>query len=176
MGRAFNFPRGTLSYTMSLSLDGYIEDPTGGIGFGEPDEELHRSPTNRARETAAFLLDRAGAGRRGRGGGGVRPQVCRDAADRVLRLAGVGRARVPAGAPRLRGRGGDPAQKAADCDLAVGGAGLAASLLDLIDEFRPRVVPASPATASPMSRSAPTCGYDWSSSAPSRAAPCTCAM
>jgi dihydrofolate reductase len=29
-----------------------------------------------------------------------------------------------------------------DGDLAVGGAGLAASLLDLIDEFRPTVVPA----------------------------------
>ena len=32
--------------------------------------------------------------------------------------------------------------KETDDDLAVGGAGLAATLLDLIDEFRPRVVPA----------------------------------
>jgi hypothetical protein len=29
---------GTLSYTMSISLDGYIEDATGGIAFSEPDE------------------------------------------------------------------------------------------------------------------------------------------
>jgi dihydrofolate reductase len=33
-------------------------------------------------------------------------------------------------------------KKETDGDLSVGGAGLAASLLDLIDEFRPRVVPA----------------------------------
>lgn len=33
-------------------------------------------------------------------------------------------------------------KKETDGDLAVGGAGLAASLLDLIDEFRPRAVPA----------------------------------
>jgi uncharacterized MnhB-related membrane protein len=32
--------------------------------------------------------------------------------------------------------------KSTDDDLSVGGAGLAASLLDLIDEFRPSVVPA----------------------------------
>ena len=33
-------------------------------------------------------------------------------------------------------------KKETDGDLAVGGAGLAASLLGLIDEFRPMVVPA----------------------------------
>ena len=61
-----------------------------------------------------------------------------------------------------------------DGDLSVGGAGLAASLLDLIDEFRPTVVPPSSAAASRTSRSAPTCGCDWSSSAPSATAPYTC--
>ena len=46
--------------------------------------------------------------------------VCRaDAVDEVVRL-----------------------KKETDGDLSVGGVGLASSLLDLIDEFRPRVVPA----------------------------------
>ena len=42
MSRAVYFPMGTLSYTMSISLDGYVEDVTGGIAFSEPDEEVHR--------------------------------------------------------------------------------------------------------------------------------------
>lgn len=56
MGRAVHFPVGTLSYTMSISLDGYIEDVTGGIAFAEPDEEGHRSANQQTRETAAFLF------------------------------------------------------------------------------------------------------------------------
>src|SRR3954452_23312352 len=49
---------GTLSYTMSISLDGYIEDPTGSIGFSDPDEELHRHANQQTRETAALLFGR----------------------------------------------------------------------------------------------------------------------
>ena len=49
---------GTLSYTMSISLDGYIEDLTGGIAFSEPDEEVHRFANEQTRETAAFLFGR----------------------------------------------------------------------------------------------------------------------
>ncbi len=33
MSRAVCFPLGTLGYTMSTSLDGYIEDATGGIAL-----------------------------------------------------------------------------------------------------------------------------------------------
>ena len=49
---------GTLSYTMSISLDGYIEDVTGGIAFSEPDEEVHRFANQQTRETAALLFGR----------------------------------------------------------------------------------------------------------------------
>lgn len=145
---------GTLSYTMSISLDGYIEDPTGGIGFSEPDEEVHRFANQQARETAVFLFGRGlydvmeefwTAPERADGHEVeaefaqlyiATPRVvfsdslesvapgCRlvrraDAFDEVVRL-----------------------KKETDGDLAVGGAALAASLLDLIDDFRPRVVPA----------------------------------
>ena len=49
---------GPLSYTMSISLDGYIEDVTGSIAFSEPDEEVHRFANQQTRETAAFLFGR----------------------------------------------------------------------------------------------------------------------
>jgi dihydrofolate reductase len=49
---------GTLSYTMSISLDGYIEDVTGDIAFSEPDEEVHRFANQQTRETAALLFGR----------------------------------------------------------------------------------------------------------------------
>ena len=58
MSRAVYFPMGTLSYTMSISLDGYIEDVTGGIAFSEPDEEVHRFANQQTRESAALLFGR----------------------------------------------------------------------------------------------------------------------
>ena len=58
MSGAVEFPMGTLSYTMNISLDGDIEDLTGGIAFSEPDEELHRFANQQTRETAAFLFGR----------------------------------------------------------------------------------------------------------------------
>ncbi len=66
MSRAVCFPLGTLGYTMSTSLDGYIEDATGGIALSEPDEEVHRSANRQTRE-AASLLDLIRCGRVGRG-------------------------------------------------------------------------------------------------------------
>jgi dihydrofolate reductase len=145
---------GILSYPMSISLDGYIEDVGGGIAFSEPDEEVHRCANQQARETAAFLFGRGlyevmeefwTAPERADGGEveaefareyAATPRIvfsdslesvapgCRlvrrcDAVDEVLRL-----------------------KEETDGDLSVGGAALAASLLDLIDEFRPMVVPA----------------------------------
>ena len=145
---------GVLSYQMSISLDGYVEDPTGDIAFSEPDEEVHRFANQQTRETAALLFGRGlyevmeefwTAPERADGGEveaefareyTATPRIvfsdslesvapgCRlvrrpDAVDEVVRL-----------------------KKETDGDLSVGGAGLAASLLDLIDEFRPMVVPA----------------------------------
>ncbi len=49
---------GTLSYAMSTSLDGYVEDTAGSIAFSAPDEEVHRFANQQTRETAAFLFGR----------------------------------------------------------------------------------------------------------------------
>jgi dihydrofolate reductase len=145
---------GTLSYTMSISLDGYIEDLTGGIAFSEPDEEVHRFANQQTRETAALLFGRGlyevmeefwTAPERA-DGGEVEAEFAREyaATPRIVfsdslesvapgcRL--VRRAEAVDEVVRLK--------KETDGDLSVGGAGLAASLLDLIDEFRPSVVPA----------------------------------
>jgi dihydrofolate reductase len=145
---------GILGYSMSISLDGYIEDATGSIAFSAPNEEVHRFHNQQARDTAAFLFGRGlydvmeefwTAPERADGGDVeaefareyiATPRIvfsdslesvapgCRlvrraDAVDEVLRL-----------------------KRETDGHLAVGGAGLAASLLDLIDEFRLTVLPA----------------------------------
>ena len=145
---------GILSYTMSVSLDGYIADPTGDIGFTAPDEEVHRFANQQTRDTAALLF--------GRGlyevmedfwtdparadGDEVEAEFAREyvATPRIVfsdSLASVApgcrlvrRADAVDEVVRLK--------EETDGELAVGGAGLAASLLDLIDEFGVRVVPA----------------------------------
>lgn len=145
---------GTLNYAMHISIDGYIEDPTGSIGFSEPDEELHRFANQEARETAAFLFGRGlyevmedfWTSPERADGPEVEAEFAREyvATPRIVfsdslesvapgcRL--VRRADAVDEVVRLK--------RETDGDLALGGAGLAASLLDLIDEFRPRVVPA----------------------------------
>ncbi len=154
MGRAVHLPMGTLTYAMSTSLDGYVEDPTGGIDFSEPDEEWHRAANQETRGTAVFLFGRGlhdvmeefwTAPERADG-----PEVEAEFArlyvatprivfsDSLTSVAPgcrlVRRADAVEEVVRLK--------EGTDGDLAVGGPGLAASLLDLIDEFRPTVVPA----------------------------------
>lgn len=144
---------GTLSYAMNVSLDGYVEDPTGSIGFTEPDEELHRFANRETAETAAFLFGRGlyevmedywTAPERA-DGHEVEAEFAREyiATPRIVfsdSLASVApgcrlvrRADATAEVVRLKAE--------TDGVLAVAGPNLAASLLDLIDEFRPRVVP-----------------------------------
>ncbi len=49
---------GTLVYSMQVSTDGFIEDADGDIGFAEPAEDVHRAANQDAREAAAFLYGR----------------------------------------------------------------------------------------------------------------------
>ncbi len=144
---------GTLNYAMHISLDGYIKDPTGSIDFSEPDEELHRFANEQTRETAAFLFGRGlydvmeefwTAPERA-DGEEVEAEFAREYvatprigfSDSLTSVAPgcrlVRRAEAVEEVVRLK--------EETDGDLAVGGAGLAASLLDLIDEFRPSVLP-----------------------------------
>ena len=45
-------------FSMSVSLDGYVEDPQGSIDWSAPDEELHRFHNEQVRELGAHLLGR----------------------------------------------------------------------------------------------------------------------
>jgi dihydrofolate reductase len=49
---------GKLIYSMSVSLDGFIEPPDHSLDWADVDEELHRWFNDRARETDAFLYGR----------------------------------------------------------------------------------------------------------------------
>lgn len=145
---------GTLSYSMSMSLDGYIEDPTGDFAYTEPDEAVHRFANQQTRETAVLLFGRGlyevmeeywTAPERA-DGDEVEAEFAREysATPRIVfsdslesvapgcRL--VRRADAYDEVVRLK--------EETDGDLSIGGAGLAASLVDLIDEFRPTVMPA----------------------------------
>jgi dihydrofolate reductase len=49
---------GKVFCSMSVSLDGYVEDPDGNIAFSAPDDEVHRMANEGARDAAVFLFGR----------------------------------------------------------------------------------------------------------------------
>jgi dihydrofolate reductase len=49
---------GTLTYGMNVSVDGYIADTNGDIGWSDPDPELHQYWNDHVRETAMSLYGR----------------------------------------------------------------------------------------------------------------------
>ena len=48
----------SVTYSMSVSLDGYIVGPDGGFGWTAPDEEIFRFATDEVRELGVHLLGR----------------------------------------------------------------------------------------------------------------------
>jgi dihydrofolate reductase len=143
-----------LIYSMGVSLDGFIAGPDGEIDWSDPDEELHRFHNRQTRELGAHLL-----GRR-------LYEVMRywetadekpSAAEYELEFARVWNAlpkivfsktleKVEGNARLVRDGVADEVAKLKEQpgkDLAVGGAGLASTLmkLGLIDEFRLFVSP-----------------------------------
>ena len=47
-----------LIFSMSMSLDGFVNGPDGGIDWGAPSDELHRFHNERVRELGGHLLGR----------------------------------------------------------------------------------------------------------------------
>src|SRR4051812_12618567 len=137
---------------MSVSLDGYIEDPSGSIAFSEPDEEVHRFANQQVSGTAAMLFGRGlyevmeefwTAPERA-DGHDVEAEFARVYAATPRIVFSDSLVAVPPGCRLVRSTDAVDEvvrlKKETDGDLSIGGAGLAAALLDLIDEFRLTVV------------------------------------
>ncbi|MEV6123250.1 dihydrofolate reductase family protein [Streptomyces sp. NPDC052077] len=144
-----------VTYSMGVSLDGYVVGPDGGFDWAPPDEEVFRLATDEVREAGVHLLGRrlyetmlywettdqdpsldfstrdfAALWR-------ALPKVVFSTTLSAVR----GNARLASGGlaeeiGRLRAEPGDR-------DIAIGGATLAAAAaeLDLIDEYRARIHP-----------------------------------
>jgi dihydrofolate reductase len=135
---------GKLIYSMSVSLDGFIAGPGDEIDWGAPDEELHRYHNERVRELGLHLLgrrlyetmlyweeDRPSDGPVEREFARIWRETPRVVFSTTLTSV-EGNARLvregaAAEVERLK------AESAGD--IGLGGAGLAASLVDLIDEY-----------------------------------------
>jgi dihydrofolate reductase len=141
-------------YSMTVSLDGFIAGPNGEIDWSAPDEELHRFHNEQVRELSAYLL-----GRRLYEEMLYWETADQDpsAADFALEFARIWKP-LPKivfsnTLERLEGNarlaGDSVAEEVARLkeqpgkDVAVGGAGLASTLikLDLVDEYRLFVSP-----------------------------------
>ena len=159
---------GRLVYGMGVSLDGYVEDASGAFDWATPDDELHQIANDQARAAAAFLFGRRlyelmedfwPAAERNEELSPVAAEFARiyvetprivfsDTLERVgngARL--VRRADAHAEVARLKAE--------VDGELSLGGPGLAASLVDLIDEFRLWVHPVVVGGGKPFFPAAP---------------------
>ncbi|MCW3027204.1 MAG: deaminase [Solirubrobacterales bacterium] len=143
-----------LIYSMGVSLDGYIAGPDGDIGWSAPDEQLHRFHNEQMREIGTHLCGRGlyeamlywetaeenpSAPEHELEFARIWKQIPRIVFSSSLEHV-VGNARLVKDGlaeevARLKAQPGK--------DLAVGGAGLASTLigLDLIDEYRLFVSP-----------------------------------
>ncbi|MDG4864902.1 dihydrofolate reductase family protein [Streptomyces sp. T-3] len=145
---------GKVLYSMIVSLDGYIEDLDGSYEFATPDPEVHRMANQQAHEASAFLFGRrlyeemeepwTAAARR------------TDLPEEEAEFARIYLATprfifsdtlegVPEGCQLVRSTDAVATvarlKQESEGDLDLGGAGLAGSLIDLIDEFRLYVTP-----------------------------------
>ena len=143
-----------LIYSMGVSLDGFIAGPRGEIDWGAPDEELHRFHNEQTRELGVHLMGRRlyevmrywETAEQQPGISDFELEFARiwttlpkivfsttlEKVEGRARLAATGVAEEVAGLKHEPGK-----------DLAVGGAGLASSLIerDFVDEYRLFVSP-----------------------------------
>jgi dihydrofolate reductase len=145
----------SVTYSMGVSLDGYIVGPDGGFDWTEPDEEVFRFVTDEMREVGVHLLGRRlyetmlywetvdqhpSLGYSTLEWAATWKSLAKVVFSTTL-SAVQGNARLASGGlaeeiERLKAEPGDG-------DIAIGGATLAAeaAALDLIDEYRTRVYP-----------------------------------
>lgn len=139
----------TVFYSMMVSLDGYIEDATGGIEFGAPADDVHEAANAQAREASAFLFGRRlyeamEEPWRSLAARGDLPPVEAEFARTYLATPRIvfsdTLAGVPDGVRVVRRRDAvaevTRLKEHTEGHLDLGGAELAASLLDLVDELR----------------------------------------
>jgi dihydrofolate reductase len=154
---------GRLMYALGMSLDGYVVDADGSFDWGVPDEEAHRLANEAARDTAAFLFGRrmfelmegfwtAAAARDDLPP--VEAEFARAYVETPRIVFSDSLPAVPDGVRLVRrpdARAEVERLKAGtDGILGVGGAALAASLIDLIDEFRMWVNPVAVGGGTPF--------------------------
>jgi dihydrofolate reductase len=145
----------SVTYSMGVSLDGYIVGPDGGFDWAPPDEELFRFATDQIREVGVHLLGRrlyesmlywetadedAWLDDSRREWAALWQSLPKMVFSTTL-SAVQGNARLASGSmaeeiERLRAEAGDGG-------IAIGGATLAAAAAasDLIDEYRPKIYP-----------------------------------
>ena len=140
---------GRLIYSMGVSLDGFIAGPGGEIAVPAPDAEVHRFHNDEGRELTAHLCGRRlyevmsfwdafdeddpSAPEPEREWAAIWKALPKVVFSTTLETVG----------PNARLAEGTVEEEVARLtgDVAVGGAGLAAACVDLIDEFRPVVHP-----------------------------------
>ncbi|WP_129667888.1 dihydrofolate reductase family protein [Phytoactinopolyspora endophytica] len=145
---------GKVVYSMITSADGYIEDSNGSIEFFLPDEEVHQAANEQTRQASAFLFGRrmfemmeepwrATADRDD--APEVEAEFARLYMETPRYVFSDTIETVPDGVRLVRSADAvaevQRLKRETEGELAVGGAGLAASLVDLVDEFQPYVMP-----------------------------------
>ena len=145
----------SVTYSMGISLDGYIVGPDGGFDWADPDEEVFRFVTDEIRQTGVHLLGRRlyetmlywetpgqdpGLGFSTLEWGALWRQLPKVVFSTTLASV-QGNARLASGG--LAEEIGRLRAEPAEGDIAIGGAALAAeaAALGLIDEYRARVYP-----------------------------------
>lgn len=145
---------GNVIYSMNVSLDGYVEDADGSIAFSAPDEDVHREWNQQTKETSTFLYGRRlyEVMEEPWTEAAVRddlPEVEAEFARVYLETPRIVFSdtleQVPEGVQLVRSRDAREVvgrlKRESEGDLSLGGPTLAASLFDLIDEFRLIVMP-----------------------------------
>jgi dihydrofolate reductase len=155
---------GKVIYGMNVSLDGYIEDSSGGIAFSAPaDDDVHRHWNEQTRAAAALLYGRRlyevmdehwTAAAMQDDLPEVEAEFARAYVDTPRFVFSDTLESVPSGVELVRSRDATAVvsrlKDEAEGPLALGGAGLAASLLDLIDEFQLVVLPVAVGSGKPF--------------------------